>query len=1657
MFTISNYGPCKVIVSENGSNQTADLGPYSADRYIVYDPSGNNNNDRVTYNEATPKPQVTEANVYVYDPSASTVTIGGQATTEVTGTYCKWKKATVTGSSDPFSVTISGSTTLSVSLANNATKYYYFNGTTYVETTASYNPNAGNSYTIYVATENMSTAPYLYAWDDFGTPLGSWAGQEGSTTQVINGYTWYKFTISDRGPCKVIVSENNGSNQTADLGPYSADRYIVYDPTDNSKVTYNEAVPKAEAAVDVYIIGYNGDWTTGTKLLDSNSDNTTYSLTGVRILADSFFRIRTSAGDQFGPATDQTPVTSGTAVTMTATNSNAYKVTASGLYTVEVDRTNRTAPTVKLTKTAELPLYIIGSDNAFGAWTLGNALAMTTSDGNTYTASNVTLSGTTNFIFSNVNDDWSNVNDGNRFCPSTEDQVTTVYPGIAVTTQATSLGNATYQIAAGSYDITFNRTTLQFTFTPHGASVNQYVIHVIDQSYNARTPYLYAWDSYDQKLNGDFPGNQLTTTETINGETWYKITLSTYSSTISANASAIYDNTTHQTADITNIAPGDYYIVFNSDSESNITPSHSSATTPATAVRTQPLYLMHNHSGSWNINTGDAFTVSVANNTYTGTLTGINLKRDGDYFFFGKKLASAADAWSELEGFRFGPSTNDDAAWPGDERTAHNNSNSYTIGKTGTYSFSYNLATNAWTPTLTAANSDSKMYVVISDGVDNFAWNRPIEMTRNGNTFSYTGLMVAGDYFIFTVATGNDWNSSIRYTCNGDADEVVATSTNYTAVRNGTKAYKVETSGTWTLTYNYLTDQWSATRVDINTNTGELYVVGMVNSQKWDAHTGLAMTKSASGNVFTIDRVQIVEGASFCFTTKLGENAGDWSHIKPFRVYPVSDGNFVVTDAFVNNATDVEKTSISLQGYGREVNFMMTASGTYNITVDLDQMKVTFTRPFQSVYMIGNVNKHQVGANNEWNATQGSEMRSNDGENYLLNVSLNAGETFSFSKVIAEDNNQGGWDYVNANRYYTEGGDEFWVTSEMVNTTITNVDAYSSFLMKVSGNYIVTFNPTENTLFLKETYTPVAMVKVYLEQTPNVTDPRLTAFDKLRDSNGNLSNIEWPNPDTDDVQIIHNIQQLAPNAQDATTSDGRTWWVWDVPNSIADVVFYRSGGIVKNNDTQWRIAGEHYYTWEVINADESAFNEHTREYFHASASGVADCANMWEGHYYVYYTNTASWNDVHVHYWYDSAAHSQGYEDSVYPGPKATLVGYDDQGFEVWLYDFGLIEDNTSTPIGILFNNGDNNDATKQQTGNFDYSNGACYDFLGSVYLGQSLANIIANGEEGPRYTIEDELVAVYYNDSEITEIEIDGVKHNVQGALYVKDNENYLNKSLNKDGKIDYIKDRHTHLMGDLARYDQSNWVKIVKSPGTLENVELAYYVGKAIPANSMKGKIVNKQNPEIHIDAIGDNSTTRTYSPNVYITCHFNDDYVINNNGDYFFVKPKPQEYAHIIWAVYDRNEEDPDDPGRFYVPASNNISDNAYNLEGGFRVDWSNYDGNWKNNFRPGNVYEFDAIIRYVTPSSNVGGNSSGAPRRTQHKDFDPSNSQFMVYPLSNNYHDDTLTGVTNTVSKKTVVGVTYYNLMGVESREPFSGVNIVVTRYSDGSTTSRKVLK
>ena len=102
------------------------------------------------------------------------------------------------------------------------------------------------------------------------------------------------------------------------------------------------------------------------------------------------------------------------------------------------------------------------------------------------------------------------------------------------------------------------------------------------------------------------------------------------------------------------------------------------------------------------------------------------------------------------------------------------------------------------------------------------------------------------------------------------------------------------------------------------------------------------------------------------------------------------------------------------------------------------------------------------------------------------------------------------------------------------------------------------------------------------------------------------------------------------------------------------------------------------------------------------------------------------------------------------------------------------------------------------------------------------------------------------------------------------------------------------------------------------------------------------------------------------------------------------------------------------------------------------------------------EMNFIVRiYFTPKTST--NSPAPGMSIQPKSVD-NNSKFYVAEYTVPY---TITGGISTgiesVQARQVAGVKYYNVAGVESDRPFKGVNIVVTRYSDGSMSTTKIVK
>lgn len=359
-----------------------------------------------------------------------------------------------------------------------------------------------------------------------------------------------------------------------------------------------------------------------------------------------------------------------------------------------------------------------------------------------------------------------------------------------------------------------------------------------------------------------------------------------------------------------------------------------------------------------------------------------------------------------------------------------------------------------------------------------------------------------------------------------------------------------------------------------------------------------------------------------------------------------------------------------------------------------------------------------------------------------------------------------------------------------------------------------------------------------------------------------------------------------------------------------------------------------------------------------------------------------------------------------------------------------------------------------------------------------TLAEIESSGVVGNAYTVTDELIGIW------------AVNNDNDKLLWAKDQGNVSidKRPAKTDDQTDYMVThmKYQHYPWEGYDWDESNWV-ILDFAALNENPES--YVGHKLENKSVSGIYSDANNYTIKLSdapifANGDENildapdypgyagvhsesnygTKYAWAYNTYIPANFNEDNLnrlvdgvivgaqsgpnaLDNMQDQqlYFMNPKFMEIAHI-WGIWEDNGAN----GRFVMiePSfANNQTINAWDLHGAVDVI------NWKYNRKDQNNYgqphqltkgahDFHALIVRKSTGSKL--------------TSDPSSGIYGIMPLDlpENGHP---TAVKELIGNRVIKSISYYNVMGMESSRPFKGINIVVTRYSDGSSTTAKVLR
>ena len=502
---------------------------------------------------------------------------------------------------------------------------------------------------------------------------------------------------------------------------------------------------------------------------------------------------------------------------------------------------------------------------------------------------------------------------------------------------------------------------------------------------------------------------------------------------------------------------------------------------------------------------------------------------------------------------------------------------------------------------------------------------------------------------------------------------------------------------------------------------------------------------------------------------------------------------------------------------------------------------------------------------------------------------------------------------------------------------------------------------------------------------------------------------------------------------------------------------------------------------------------HTSVPFELGTNGVPDIATWQNGKTFVYFEAYTNWTDVRAWAW-DSNNNDYNYTGGSWPGEAMEYVGmHGTNAVYRW-----AIPQGQDGPNMILFNWSDNG---RQQTGNFGFANGGYYTTSGMVNVISTSQEARSNTVSVPVYKtemamnpisaqdVEDDVThqfpaatkfavnARYSSRSEIlgyyiyrwasdetpTIYESDGADSSPQGQA--GNQGEYYTVAMNTDftGRTENFGANYAdvtasfednYMVNEAEEGDTYTYAPVVELYAPVQAVNLPSGTDR-VDYNTYGGPQQMTAGGVVEVNVIKKQNTTagNTWTVN-------------GKDYNYYYVAldvtkldlPDGYEVAKVrAWRKIDSQYlgEKPNGgyEGRLNLDANGEYMfvEHASCAEGeelGSAAPNGIFEGTFgAETLSAGETIPMEFTVRiYFTKS--VSGSKAA----------DPNGDYYIAeYTISEALTNDIPTSINGVDSYRQVVSEKYYNPAGIESDTPFQGVNIVVTRYSDGSTSTVKVLK
>jgi len=313
--------------------------------------------------------------------------------------------------------------------------------------------------------------------------------------------------------------------------------------------------------------------------------------------------------------------------------------------------------------------------------------------------------------------------------------------------------------------------------------------------------------------------------------------------------------------------------------------------------------------------------------------------------------------------------------------------------------------------------------------------------------------------------------------------------------------------------------------VNFNPITGKAYILGDVNGIGWHANNGVEMS-TEDQKIYTAHVTTAGESNYFRFTTELAndDDAGAWAYIMPYNIGAMSANQSIAKADY--------GVALPLGEWGTENNFILPA-GEWNFTLDMEARTLTVTNAFNpitgKVYILGEVND-----NGGWHANKGVEMSTEDQKIYTAEVTT-AGENslyyFGFTTELANDDDEGGWNYILPYRFGAPGeGTDVSITiedSDLGTALALGEWGHTRAYALPAGQWNFTLDMEARTLTVTKATAPGLRGDINGDGKVDVTDVNVVVNIIL----GKDSKDNYPNADTDgngtvdvtDVNAVVNI------------------------------------------------------------------------------------------------------------------------------------------------------------------------------------------------------------------------------------------------------------------------------------------------------------------------------------------------------------------------------------------------------------------------------------------------------------------------------------------------------------------------------------------------------